>query len=190
MRALWLQSPTLVSTSERTHLRDEALSVRDSARRNVREDFQLVDNDRLLGPVQNWVATQGEERVALHQEQLAERLSVLLATRVHPAYSCYLYYEKGDSLALHKDQPSWPLETLVWLEGPAGPLVVHPELQDLGADSLLRLSIDYAGHPPGGIPVDLSRGPLVFTGHQIPHHRPWHSFDEPLTIAVFGFVPE
>lgn len=188
MFASFQVSPELVPAAERAALRREALQVRDTARRNERGDFRLVDDKQLLSPARNWSADAGDRRRELHEQALGGRLASLLKVRLGASLSSYLYYERDDFLGLHTDQAACRFAVLVWLDGNAGPLFVHPQLRGVAPEQLLQQAVRHNGHPPDGIPVRLQDGPLLLAGNAIPHHRPRHAGTSEVVLAAFCFT--
>jgi hypothetical protein len=152
----------------------------------VRESFALVDGWQLLGPVRNWIATDGDNRAKVHHRML-DGFSDLVQPGLHPTLSCYLYYDPGDFVGLHQDQEQCHYDVLVVLDGEAGPLCVHPELADKSPMELWTAATTGIRTP--GTPVPLGDGPLVLAGRATPHHRPPHSGPGRLTLAAFCFGP-
>jgi hypothetical protein len=180
--------PGIVPASWAARLQEEASRLRSSAARRERRGFELTADSRMLGPLRNWYA--GDGTVDKDSEELggvAARLTLWSGERMEPMHSSYLYYARGDFLGLHRDHVSCALTVLVWLSGPAGPLYVHPELQDLDEQSLLRAVNQWNGHPPGGVEVDIRRGPVVLRGHVVPHDRPPHPHGEELILTTLCF---
>lgn len=187
MFASFRVSPELVPAAERAALRREALQVRDTALRNERGDFSLVDGNQLLSPARNWSASTGDRRCELHEQALSSRLCSLLDMHLEASLSSYLYYEPDDFLGLHTDQAACRFAVLVWLDGNAGSLFVHPQLRGVAPEHLLQHAVRHNGHPPDGIPVRLQDGPLLLAGNAIPHHRPRHVGTSEVVLAAFCF---
>lgn len=182
-----VQVPELLTRSEVAALRAEAREASRAAYPHLRDGYELADGDRLLGPVRNAVSLAGDVRDSLHTH-LAARIAPRAGLgRLVPEMSSYLYYEPGDFIALHRDQPSCQIDVLVLLEGSPGPLRVHPELAGLPGSELRQVAAAAAGHPAGGVPIDLRRGAVILHGHQVPHHRPPHQGTGLLVLAAFCF---
>jgi len=115
------------------------------------------------------------------------RITGLMVEPTRPLRASYLYYGRGDSLALHRDLPRCRVTILIWLDGPVGPLNVHPELVGVPDEEYLGLAIEAGGHLSGGVKIDLRDGPLVLEGHTVPHSRPPHSSDRELVLAAVPF---
>jgi len=180
--------PGVIPADWSSRLREEANGLRSTAVRRERQGFELTAEGRMLSALRNWYAGDGtadkddDERAAL-----ATRLAPWAGERLDPAHASYLYYARGDFLGLHRDHVSCGLTVLVWLSGPAGPLYLHPELQDLDEQSLHAVARQSSGHPPGGVEVDIRAGPVVLRGHVLPHDRPPHPHDEELVLTTFCF---
>jgi hypothetical protein len=173
-----------ITATELGELRREAIRLRGTASRHVRQSFAITDDGRVLGPVRNWVAPAGEALGRVHASpRLLARLKRSLGHSVRPSLASYLYYGRMDSLALHVDQPVCAAVVLLRLDGSPGPLHVHPELRDRSAQQILELAVASGGHPPGGTLVDLRTGPVLLAGGTVPHHRPPHEEDEELILA-------
>lgn len=181
----YLRLPHLVSPDEQRALLDDALLARANAELSERTSFQLVAEQRLLGPVRNRFSAVDGPRSRLHRDELPGRIAAAAGVTVRPSLSCYLYYDRGDFIGLHQDQPSCSLAVLVWLAGDTGPLILHPELNGLPAQALLLHAVRHSGHPPGGVAVRLHEAPLLLYGNRVPHHRP--PVDHEIIIGAFCF---
>jgi hypothetical protein len=180
--------PDIVRDAWASRLREEADEIRPSASRRERRGFELTPEGRMLGALRNWYAGDGTaDKDDKELGGLASRLAQWSGRLLQPAHSSYLYYGRGDFLGLHRDHESCTLTVLVWLSGPAGPLFVHPELQGLNEPSLLRAATRWNGHPPGGVEIDIRRGPVVLRGHVLPHDRPAHPHVEELVLTTLCF---
>ena len=183
-----VQVPDLLTPGEVAVLRAEAREAIRAAEPHQREGYELVDGERLIGPVRNAVSLAGDIRDSLHTRHLAARLARWASLgQLVPEVSSYLYYEPGDFIALHRDQPSCQVDVLVLLEGSPGPLHVHPDLAGLPGPELRQAAAASGGHPVGGIPIDLRRGAVVLHGYEVPHHRPPHQGTGLLVLAAFCF---
>ncbi|MFG2073827.1 hypothetical protein SAMN05421874_10557 [Nonomuraea maritima] len=130
----------------------------------------------------------GEVLGQLHRsDSMIAAVSRAAGVVVEPSVATYIYYRKGDFIALHRDQEICKTVLLVWLAGPGGPLHVHPDLSHLDPDQLSRVSREAGGHPANGARHLLQEGPLLMTGSVVPHHRPPHDGDEELVMASFCF---
>jgi hypothetical protein len=180
--------PGVVPDAWASRLREEASRLRTSAVRREREGFVLTTEGRMLGALQNWYMGDGiADKDEREVDALAERLRSWSGDRLTGVHSSYLYYARGDFLGLHRDHGSCTLTVLVWLTGSAGPLYLHPELQDLDEQRLLSVARQWNGHPPGGVEVDIRDGPVVVRGHLVPHDRPPHPHDEELILTTVCF---
>jgi len=181
--------PGVVPDSWSSRLREEAKRLRSTAERRERQGFELTAEGRMLGALRNWYAGDGSEDKDVDEVGwLASRLAQWSGALLQHKHSSYLYYARGDYLGLHRDHVSCAVTLLVWLSGPAGPLHIHPELTELDEQSLLRTATQWNGHPPGGVEVDIRRGPVVLRGHVVPHDRPPHPHREELILATFCFA--
>ena len=180
--------PGVIPAEWSSRLREEAEGLRSTAVRRERQGFELTAEGRMLGALRNWYAGDGPAAKDVEElGRLASRLAPWSGGLLEPVHSSYLYYARGDYLGLHRDHLSCAITLLVWLSGPAGPLHVHPELQELDERSLLRTATQWNGHPPGGVAVDLRNGPVVLRGHVVPHDRPPHAHRDELILATFCF---
>ena len=181
--------PGVIPGDWSSRLREEATGLRSTAERRERQGFEMTAEGRMLGALRNWYAGDGPAGKDVEElGRLAARLGEWSGGPLQPMHSSYLYYARGDYLGLHRDHVSCAITLLAWLSGPAGPLYIHPELRELDEQSLHRMATHWNGHPPGGVEVDIRRGPVVLRGHVVPHDRPPHPHDEELILATFCFA--
>jgi hypothetical protein len=181
-------TPDLLSPDERERLYKEARVERPYAQREAHEAFRTGPDGRALAPNRQWIANPGDALRQLHRSrELASAVRRLVRRAVRPTICSYLYYGPGDFVGLHSDNSDCPIVLLAWLGGPAGPLYVNPELQDLPARQLLRTARRCGGHPEGGVEIQLKDGAALFAGSRLPHHRPPHRYKRELTLAALCF---
>jgi len=135
MSATFVIASGLVSQEERQQLLGEARDHHCQAKRYDRRGWCVVDDRQFLGPARFWYAPHGQVREEVHR-RLAVRATRLIDIKLRPVQSNYLFYDPGDFLGLHHDQARCPFAVIVLLEGDAGPLCVHPELQDAPPEDL------------------------------------------------------
>jgi hypothetical protein len=149
-----------------------------------RPGWRVVDDWQFLGPARFSYSLDGQVRADVHR-RMAVRASELVEVELHPVQSNYLFYRPGDFLGLHHDQARCPFAVIVLLDGDAGPLCVHPELQGTRPEDLGVL-LQPDGHQ-GGERLALQEGPLLLSGRLLPHHRDPHAGSEPIAIVTFCF---
>ncbi len=178
----------LISPEDRARLLAEARVERRFAQREVNEAFCAAPDGRALAPSRQWIANPGSALTTLHRSrELAAGLRRLARLAVRPTFCSYIYYGQGDFVGLHSDNAECAIVVLAWLGGPAGPLHLNPELQDLSSRGLLREARRSDGHPTGGVEIQLKQGPAVLAGDRVPHHRPPHRHKQELTLATLCF---
>jgi hypothetical protein len=175
-------SSDLITVQERRDLLADASSRRAQAKRCDRPRWRVVDGWQVLGPARFSYSPDGQLHKDIHP-RVAERATELIEVKLRPVQSNYLYYDTGDYLGLHHDQARCPFAVIVLLDGDAGPLCVHPELQDARPEDLGAL-LEPDGHR-GGQKIALQDGPLLLSGRLLPHHREPHVAAEPITLVTF-----
>jgi len=182
MSATCLVSPDLITLQERRDLLADASSRRAQAKRCDRTRWRVVDGWQFLGPARFSYSPDGQVHEEVHR-RVAERATELVEVELRPVQSNYLYYEMGDYLGPHHDQARCQFAVIVLLDGHAGPLCVHPELQGARPEDVGAL-LEPDGHR-GGRQIALQDGPLLLSGRLLPHHREPHADAEPITLVTF-----
>lgn len=186
----FVQVPGLLTPPQVLRLRDEAHAARSGARVRRRRGFKMTDDGRLLGPT-NRLGGVGEAVAAIGRDEgLVSRVRSITGLVLRPERCTYLYYRRGDFLALHRDRPRSTITVLVHLRGRGGPLRVHPELVGVDDRSLLEIAERSDGHPRDGRDVRLEQAPCVLAGHATPHSRPPHPYEEDLVLAAFIYADD
>lgn len=167
----------------------EATSLAPSTRR-VSGDYYRVNGDRSVSsPRCLGTVAAGAVLDAVHRDNARLELLERIAGRpLTPTRGCYIYYEPGDFIGLHKDAAVCEVTLITSISGALDPLVIHPSLIGVPPEELVAISRAYSSMPPGGTGVTVPSGGsfLMLMGSTVPHHRP--AALHPCTIATLCYV--
>lgn len=182
-----IRMPDLLTQQDLSRLSAEAVEARSHVKEKDREIERECNSDRFITRCR-YLSAKGKMLKEVHHGiALVGTVSQVAGCSLVPTLTSYLYYRKGDFIGLHRDQHICHSVLLVWLNGPGGPLHIHPDLLDANFGELFSMSRRWNGHPPHSQPHFLQEGPLLMTGSRYPHHRRPHEGDEDLMIAAFCF---
>ncbi|HEX6476875.1 MAG TPA: hypothetical protein VF005_06340 [Acidimicrobiales bacterium] len=104
-----------------------------------------------------------------------------------PVQAAYLYYQEGGFCGLHTDRPDFEVQLMISVTGDMGPLLIRPDLASVPAWELAQ-ACSHQRVADGGLELRYPRlGVTVFSGTQVPHHRPPHPSTELGSVAGLNY---
>ena len=161
---------------------------RSRPQRHAQDGYVARPEGGVVSPASNAGAA-GHMLHVLHADQrLLATLRALTGRMLFPSGAAYLYYRPGDHTGLHTDPQECDVIVLARVAGSLGPLVMHPELKQLGSDELVDVARASGGQPDGGAPIHYpDTGGVVMLGRNVPHRRPVCGPDEWGVVATLCY---
>lgn len=138
----------------------------------TRDGYEIISDGDFLGPFANGTGS-GPVLQALHRHpSVVAAVRTLTGRLLVPTSSAYLFYRPEDHTGLHTDLRKCELVLLTTVAGNLGPLTLHPGLAGQGREKLVKLGLETAGDPDGGIAMPSATcGATALRGRDLPHHR-------------------